>query len=162
MRLDLRGRGFRQAQRLVELGIDLVGIAEFMDYPTMIPGVTLVDWETGAPNARYRALDPLMRHFGAGDTMVSTGTGVPGIPDPRLHAQAFITKAGTPKPLIVNKTGKTVTVALEQTNEPTGVTDELRIEQVSARTGAGRAVSTTVNEGHIVLDPYATAVLSPM
>ncbi|GAA1117382.1 hypothetical protein [Nocardiopsis composta] len=32
-----------------EIGIDLVGFAEFMAYPGMVPGVGLLDWETGAP-----------------------------------------------------------------------------------------------------------------
>lgn len=35
--------------RCVQLGIDLVGIAEFMDYPSMIPGVSLIDWRPASP-----------------------------------------------------------------------------------------------------------------
>jgi hypothetical protein len=95
---------------LVELGIDVVGIAEFMDYPGMIPGVSLIDWETGAPNARYDALAYLLRHFGPGDALVATSAGHPGHPDPRVHAQGFITRDGTRKLLVINKTGAPIVI----------------------------------------------------
>lgn len=98
--------------RLVELGVDLVGIAEFMDYPGMIPGTSLLDWETGAPNARYDALALLLRHFGPGDTLVATTTGFPGFRDVRVHAQGFIAPDGTRTLLLVNKTAHPVTVAV--------------------------------------------------
>ncbi|GAB2728719.1 hypothetical protein [Nocardia thraciensis] len=96
--------------RLTELGIDLLGIAEFMDYPGMIPGTTLLDWETGAPNARYEALALLLAHFRPGDRLVTTTTGVPGFPDARVHAQGFVTASGARKLLLVNKTGTALTV----------------------------------------------------
>lgn len=95
--------------RLVELGGDLVGIAEFMDYPDMIPGTTLVDWDTGAPNARYRALQLLLRHFAPGDSLVTTTSSVFGYPDNRIHAQGFVTVDGGRKLLLVNKTAEPVT-----------------------------------------------------
>src|SRR5690606_41917340 len=55
--------------RLTALGIDLVGGAEFIDYPGMNHGVSLLDWETGEPNARYRVLKLLLDNFGPGDTL---------------------------------------------------------------------------------------------
>ncbi|MEZ0341779.1 hypothetical protein ACAG25_17570 [Mycobacterium sp. pV006] len=97
---------------LVTLGIDLVGIAEFMGYPGMIPGVTLVDWDTGEPNARYQALRKLLEHFGPGDTLVSTEVGDPKFPDARVYAQAFVTAEGTRKALLINKSGNPVGVEL--------------------------------------------------
>ncbi|MGW0158679.1 hypothetical protein ACWDUN_05085 [Mycobacterium sp. NPDC003323] len=97
--------------RLLEIGVDLVGIAEFMDYPAMIPGVSLIDWETGEPNARYDALAYLLRHFGPGDTLVATAAGHPGHPDPRIHAQGFLSPAGERKLLVINKTGAPMDIA---------------------------------------------------
>ncbi|WP_431960450.1 hypothetical protein [Mycobacterium sp. smrl_JER01] len=102
---------------LVTLGVDLVGIAEFMDYPGMIPGVTLVDWDSGEPNARYRALQLLLRHFGPGDTLVRTGVGQPRQPDPRVYAQGFITPGGIRKLLLINKTDGSVEVGLPHRSE---------------------------------------------
>ncbi|WP_260759809.1 hypothetical protein [Mycobacterium sp. SMC-4] len=102
---------------LVTLGVDLVGIAEFMDYPGMIPGVTLVDWETGEPNARYRALQTLLRHFGPGDTLVATSAGNPHAPHPHVYAQAFVTAAGVRKLLLINKTGNSVDIELSASTE---------------------------------------------
>ena len=96
--------------RLVELGMDLVGVAEFVGYPAMIPGVSLIDWETGKPNARYDALAYLLRHFGPGDAVVPTIAGRPDHPDPRVHAQGFITPDGTRKLLVINKTGAPIEV----------------------------------------------------
>ncbi|KUH88143.1 MULTISPECIES: hypothetical protein [unclassified Mycobacterium] len=98
--------------QLVRLGVDLVGVAEFIGYPGMIPGVTLIDWATGLPNARYHALELLMRHFGPGDSVVSTSTGQPAMPDPRVCAQGFVSTDGTRKLLLINKTAAPVVVSL--------------------------------------------------
>ncbi|MFI5715040.1 hypothetical protein [Nocardia sp. NPDC051750] len=135
---------------LTALGIDLVGIAEFMDYPGMIPGVSLIDWETGAPNARYHALALLLRNFGKGDALVTTTTGAPGYPDPRLHAQAFLTATGDRKLLLVNKTAYPVAVALPDDH------GKPELEQVAAAAGHTNVCS----DGVAQLDAYATAVVS--
>ncbi|BBZ03163.1 hypothetical protein MCHIJ_26000 [Mycolicibacterium chitae] len=90
--------------RLLTMGIHVVGIAEFMDYPGMIPGVTLIDWDTGEPNARYHALHTLLRHFAPGDALVGTAVGEPGVPDYRVHVQGFVKPDGSRKLLIINKT----------------------------------------------------------
>jgi hypothetical protein len=89
--------------QLITLGVDLVGISEFMDYPAMIPGATLIDWDTGEPNARYRALAELLDHFVPGDTLVATTVGESARLDSRVHAQGFVGPDGTRKLLIINK-----------------------------------------------------------
>ena len=83
---------------------------EFMDYPAMIPGVSLIDWETGEPNARYHALALLLEHFGPGDQLAATTAGRPDHPDPRIHAQGFVTSGGDRKLLLINKTAKPLEV----------------------------------------------------
>ncbi|WP_378729494.1 hypothetical protein [Nocardia brasiliensis] len=138
--------------KLVELGIDLVGIAEFMDYPGMIPGVSLIDWETGAPNTRYHALALLLRHFGKGDALATSSTGAFGFPDPRIHAQAFVTATGRRKLLLINKTAEPVAVAVPDLGGRT------ELEQLGVGTvGAHR---TPLEDGAAVLDAHATAVVS--
>lgn len=46
----------------------------------MIPGVSLLDWETGAPNARYHVLKLLLDNFGVGDVLCETTVGGPMSP----------------------------------------------------------------------------------
>ncbi|WP_222844478.1 hypothetical protein [Saccharomonospora sp. CUA-673] len=138
--------------KLVELGIDLVGIAEFIDYPGMNPGISLLDWETGEPNARYDALALLLRHFGPGDTLVSTAaTAAYGYPDPRVHAQGYASAAGDRKILLINKTATPVPVAM-----PEGART-FQLEQVGVTAGRQPAA---IDDGVAVLDAHATAVIS--
>jgi hypothetical protein len=135
---------------LVAMGIDLVGVAEFMDYPAMIPGTTLIDWDTGEPNARYEAMALLIRHFGPGDVVVHTLSGHPGRPDPRIHAQAFISPDGTRKVMVVNKTGDNVDITLTDECATTGQLHQIGVHGSTTQTAA---------LGRIKLDGYATAVL---
>ncbi|NNH75246.1 hypothetical protein HLB23_36260 [Nocardia uniformis] len=137
--------------KLVELGIDLVGIAEFMDYPGMIPGVSLIDWETGAPNTRYHALALLLRHFDMGDALATTTTGAYGFPDPRIHAQAFVCASGLRKLLVVNKTADTVTVAVPDLD------GRGELEQLGVSTVDGEV---PIEAGTVMLDAYTIAVIS--
>ena len=52
---------------LAEQGIDVLGASQLVGYPTQFPSVTLLDWNTGLPNARYRILELLHNNFGPGD-----------------------------------------------------------------------------------------------
>jgi hypothetical protein len=92
---------------LAELGIDVVGGAELIDYPGMFAGTNLVSWETGQPNARYWGLKLLRDNFGPGDKLVETK-----LETPQLYAQAFITPEGKHKVLLVNKRVKAVELVI--------------------------------------------------
>jgi hypothetical protein len=91
-------------------GIDVLTVAELMDYPGMFAGTNIVDWDTGVPNARYWVAKLLNDNFGPGDQIVQS----PPPPDEgarskkleygfELYAQAFITRRGERKILLVNK-----------------------------------------------------------
>ncbi|ASO18715.1 hypothetical protein FHR81_000978 [Actinoalloteichus hoggarensis] len=138
--------------RCVELGVDLVGIAEFMDYPSMIPGVTLVDWDTGEPNARYQVTKLLIDHFGPGDTHVQARAGYPQFIDARVFVQAVITENGERRVLIINKGAHEVSLDLG------GATGTL--SYVDVNTGANPPVSEAVAGEGIILGPHATAVFT--
>jgi hypothetical protein len=140
---------------LTEIGIDLVGIAEFMDYPGMIPGVTLVDWDTGAPNARYWAAKLLIDHFRPGDALVPTTAGWgPDMPDSRVHARAFVSAEGRRRLLLVNKTPQAIPVSLG--DAPSGG----EVTMVDTSTGAEPPKTLPLSGGGLELGPFATAVVT--
>jgi hypothetical protein len=93
--------------RLAAMGIDVAGESQLVGYPTQFPSVSMVDWNTGAPNARFRALELLKANFGPGDKLVATGE-VPRF----IHAQGFLTRAGKRKLLLVNKRAREIAITL--------------------------------------------------
>jgi hypothetical protein len=81
------------------LGIDALGMSSGMGYPNMYyPSVTMMDWKTGQPNARYWALKLLIENTEPGDKQVETSCTIPFV-----EAQAYITPEGKRKILLVNK-----------------------------------------------------------
>ncbi|MET8524029.1 hypothetical protein [Nocardioides sp. NPDC004968] len=137
--------------RVLPLGIDLLGVAEFMDYPGMIPGTSLIDWESGEPNARYDVTKLLLDHFGPGDRLLETSAGYPGFPDARVHVQAMRTHDGSRKLLMISKWDEPV--HLDLTSVGAGV-----LEQIHTTT-AGSANERFAG-GTLHLRPHATAVLT--
>jgi len=86
---------------LANLGIEMVGESALMQMPGFYPSVSMMDWETGRPNARYWALRLLRENFGPGDKLVVTSTA-----SPEVYAQAFLTRDGKRKLLLVNTRNK--------------------------------------------------------
>lgn len=84
--------------QLANLGIDVAGESQLVGYPTQFPSVSMVNWETGAPNARLQALRLLKDNFGPGDKLVAVSSGTPYV-----YALGFITRNGSHKILLVNK-----------------------------------------------------------
>lgn len=138
--------------RLTALGIDLVGVAEFLDYPTVIPGTSLLDWNTGEPNARYRVLALLLEHFGPGDQLVSTHAGSELAPEPPVHAQGFVTAGGQRRLLLVNTGPDPVQVSL------TGEGKLHHTAHVDTATAHGPALHTPVSGDLLELGPFSTTV----
>jgi hypothetical protein len=92
---------------LARQGIDIAGESQLVGYPTQFPSVTMIDWKSGKPNARYWVLKLLHDNFGPGDKLVSTSTNVAGI-----HAQAFVTSSGGKKVLLLSKRAQPVKVTI--------------------------------------------------
>ncbi len=84
--------------RLAGIGIDVAGESQLVGYPTQFPSVSMIDWKTGQPNARYWVLKLLRDNFAPGDRLVKTATA-----NRYVHAQAFLTRDGARKLLLVNK-----------------------------------------------------------
>jgi hypothetical protein len=56
---------------LAAQSIDILTAAELIGYPSKFPGITMLNWETGEPNARYWVTKLLRDHFGLGDRIVA-------------------------------------------------------------------------------------------
>jgi hypothetical protein len=52
--------------------LDVVGESQLVGFPSQFPSVTMLDWTTGAPNARFEVLRLLHDHLTGGSTMVET------------------------------------------------------------------------------------------
>jgi hypothetical protein len=95
--------------------------AELVGYPGQFPGITLLNWETGARNARYWVTKLLRMHCGPGDRIVA-------FEQPsdlqraeqatkidysfQVYAQPFVTSRGTREILLVNKRDRPVDVRI--------------------------------------------------
>ncbi len=83
---------------LTTLGIDIAGESQMVGYPTQFPSVSMVDWNTGAPNTRFRVLQLLKNNFGPGDKVVTEASA-----GPYAYALAVIKPSGERRILLVNK-----------------------------------------------------------
>jgi len=102
--------------KLAVLGVDIVGASELIDYPGQSPAATLLDWNTGEPNARYWVVKLLRDNFGPGDRIIkpwvqTDWTTDPGLAD-QIYVQAFISPRGERKVLLVNKRDRAVDIAV--------------------------------------------------
>jgi hypothetical protein len=80
-----------------KMGIDVVGESQLVGYPSQFPSVTMLDWHTGAPNARFEVLRLLHDHVRIGATLMETKL----VPKD-MDALAFEDEAGRHL-LLVNK-----------------------------------------------------------
>jgi hypothetical protein len=133
---------------LSKLGIEYIGESQLVGYPTQYPSVSMVNWETGKPNARLRVLELLKNNFKPGDKFMATG-----ITSANVAAQAYQTHAGW-KLLLVNKENATVTVNLPA-NTKGG-----RADIVDGTTGENPPHPSRVSGQQVVLSPFAVAVIS--
>jgi hypothetical protein len=88
------------------MGIDVAGESQLVGYPTQFPDVSMINWVTGNPNARYWVLKLLIDNFGPGDKLVPANAGWSPI-----DCQAFLTKSGK-KLLLINKQNKDLQIIL--------------------------------------------------
>ena len=138
---------------LTRLGIDVIGESQLVGYPGQFPSVSMVDWNTGEPNARFRVLELLRESIAPGDVLVQDaavvalgGRGrVLGVPDrlPFLHD-------GERRVLVVNRTGDIVSTEL-----PESVGGTLRV--IDTESAGGEIRTSAVESETVELGPYAVA-----
>jgi hypothetical protein len=131
---------------LAKLGIDVAGESQLLGFPTQWPSVSMLDWETGQPNARYWVLKLLHSNFGPGDKLVDTRMGTPSV-----YALGFVTRDGKRKVLLINKRDRTEVVSIP------GVRGG-QLEVVDQQTGFQPPSSHQVESDDATLGGLAVAV----
>ncbi|HEY1217157.1 MAG TPA: glycosyl hydrolase family 39 [Bryobacteraceae bacterium] len=132
---------------LASLGIDVAGESQLVGYPTQFPSVSMVDWNTGAPNARFRVLQLLKENFAPGDKLFKTSGG-----SPYVYALGVITPNGDHKLLLVNKRDREIQLTLPQPAKAVQVVDQI--------TGANPPSHQTLNSKQITLHGLAVGVVT--
>jgi hypothetical protein len=125
---------------LAKMGIEYAGESQLVGYPTQFPSVTMVDWVSGRPNARYWVLKLIHDNFGPGDKLIDTQ-----IKSPYVYALGVVTRGGKRKVLLVNKRDRGFTVSIpgaanghvdvvdQQTGFHPPATSELHSDEVTLR-----------------------------
>ena len=134
--------------QLANLGIDVAGESQLVGYPTQFPSVSMVDWNTGRPNARSWVLKLLRENFGPGDKLVETKLGIPSV-----YAQGVVGQDGKHKILLINKRSRPAVVSI-----PSAV--GAQVDFVDQTTGLNRPGSVKLPEEQLGLDGFAVAVVS--
>ena len=135
---------------LAAIGVNVVGESQLIGYPTQYPSVSMVNWHTGVPNARFRVLELLVRNFGPGDKLCKAVVRRPNRLMPGIFARGFITSGGKRKILLVNKADASVEVSLP--GRPTVV------YVVDGKTGSGQPAAMHPKNGLIRLGAWTVAV----
>jgi len=133
---------------LSKQGIENVGESQLVGYPTQFPSVSMVNWTTGKPNARFRVLELLKQNFGPGDKLVATQ-----VTGSEVAAQAYSTFAGR-KCLLINK--RAVAIEVELPPEAAGAW----MQVVDATSGENPPQKSRLRETRVTLAPFAVAVFS--
>lgn len=131
---------------LTKMGIDVAGESQLVGYPTQFPDVSMMNWQNGKPNARYRILKLIKDNFDPGNKLVSTS-----LSSGDAICQAFITAKGK-KILFINPRNKEVKI-----NLPVEAKDATA-EYVDESTGEN-SIAQFLTGDSLTLQPYAVAVL---
>jgi hypothetical protein len=134
--------------QLTRMGIEVAGESQLVGYPTQYPSVSMMNYNTGDPNARFWVLKLLKDHFGPGDKLVETKDD-----NHDLSIQAFQTSHGR-QILIVNKHLKEEEVKLPQDFKVAHIT------YVAPSTGDHAPASQALSGQTVKLEPNEVAVIS--
>ena len=133
-----------------KLGIDIISCSQLVGYPTQFPSVTMLDWKTGVPNARYWVLKLLRDNFSPGDLLVGAPENA-GLPE--VAAQAFRTSGGKQKVLLINRRNCVRSVKLF------GSGASGTIQTVDENTKTRIAEKSRWDGGVIQLAPFAVSIV---
>ena len=133
---------------LSRLGIDVAGESQLVGYPTQFPSVSMVDWETGKPNARFWVLRLLKDNFGPGDKIVETSFN-----NPDVYALPIVTRADKHRVLLVNKRERQITIDMSGASGA-------QLEFVDMSIGSQPSKTTRLGADRVILGGYSVAVVT--
>ncbi len=132
---------------LAEMGIDVAGESQLVGYPTQFPSVSMVDWNTGAANPRFRVLELLKHNFEPGDQIVTASCDAQAV-----YVLGFIGHRGEHKLLLVNKRNHDVQLTFPQAAR--------KVEFVDLTTKSDPPASRQLTEDRYVLTGLSVAVVT--
>lgn len=132
---------------LAKLGVDAAGESALMQVPDFFPSVSMMDWKTGKPNARYWGLKLIRENFGPGDKIISA-TGLPTV-----YAFGVVTTTGKKELLLVNMRNKATDLSLF------GAAGSQE-EYVDETTAYDAPASTRLVSDTVVLRGFSVAVIT--
>lgn len=130
-----------------KMDIDIVGESQLVGYPSQFPSVSLVDWTTGKPNARFEVLRLIHDSVHTGDAMAETK-----FPGADVDAQAF-RNATSERLLLINKRNRNIDVTLPEEFAKGQVTI------VDASTDGTRSAAKAWSGHTLTLAPFAVVVI---
>jgi hypothetical protein len=130
------------------MGIDVVGESQLVGYKSQFPSVTMINYNTSEPNARYWVLKLLLDNFGPGDKLVQTNSSAAS-----FTAQAFATAHGK-KLLIINKRNREQTVFIPTESDGGSITF------VAPSTADHAPQSKPISASTLMLEPFEVAVVT--
>ena len=133
---------------LAKQGVDVIGESQLVGYPSQFPSVSMMNYNTGKPNARYWVLKMLKDNFHPGDKLVANADDPSGV-----QVQGFLTPQGR-KVLLINKTNseKTLTLSSELQDASSLTVDE---DSGDNPPRSGKAEGTQLQ-----MAPFAVTILS--
>ncbi len=137
---------------MTRMGIDVAGESQLVGYPTQFPSVSMVDWNTGNPNPRFRVLQLLHDNFGPGDKVVGLG-GDFFSRNPYVYAMPVITKDGKKRLLLVNKSQNAMDVQFAGAKGA-------QIEYVDQATGFDKPKKARLDSEEATLNGFSVAVVT--
>jgi len=132
---------------LATLGIEVAGESQLVGYPTQFPSVSMVDWNTGAPNARFRVLQLLKSNFAPGDKIVQTKN-----PSSYVYALGMVKPRGERKLLLVNKRNRDMQLELPGAAKS--------VEYVDQTTRGDPPAKQALNGDKLALRGFSVAVVT--
>ncbi len=133
---------------LAKQGVDVAGESQLVGYPTQFPSVSIVNWKTGQPNARYWVLKLLHDNFGPGDKLVDTHSDVAYV-----YAQGFVTHDGERRILLISKRDRTFNISLSGA-------DGAKVTYVDQTTGFQPPATTSLSGNPLTLRGFEVAVVN--
>jgi len=133
---------------LSRIGVDVAGESQLVGYPTQFPSVSMVDWETGKPNARYWVLKLLHDNFGPGDRLVEAES-----TNAYVHVMGVLTSSGKRRVLLINKRNRQIELSIP------GAANGQE-EFVDVATGFQPPSSANLSSDKIALGGFAVAAVT--